>query len=119
MKKVLIVEDSKVDVQHLTSILSRNGYSVIEASDGLEGVEIASQENPDVVLMDIVMPGINGFQATRQLNKNPDTNDIPVVMISTKSQDSDKEWSKVQGAKGFLVKPIAEKQLLETINALV
>ena len=89
------------------------------AQTGEAGVELADKESPDLVLMDIVMPGINGFQATRQLNRNPRTNSIPVIMVTTKNQDSDREWSRKQGAKGYLVKPVPEKELIHTIETVL
>jgi twitching motility two-component system response regulator PilH len=92
---------------------------VIEAGGGQEGVDAAKTELPDVVLMDIVMPGVNGFQATRQIKQNDSTSHIPVIIVTTKNQDTDRIWSQRQGAVGYLVKPIDEKQLLKTIKEVL
>ena len=119
MATVLIVDDSPTETHKLTSILEKNGYSVITASNGEAGVAEAKQSLPDVVLMDIVMPGLNGFQATRQLSKGGQTSHIPVIIVTTKDQETDRVWGLRQGAKAYLTKPIAEKQLLETISSVV
>ena len=119
MKRVLVVDDSTTETYQISSILSKHGYEVVSADTGERGVAIAKTEAPDLVLMDIVMPGINGFQATRQLNRDPKTKSIPVVMVTTKNQDSDREWSRKQGAKGYLVKPVPEKELISTIETIL
>ena len=100
----------------MTEILSRHGYEVLAADNGEEGVALAKKEMPDIVLMDIVMPGINGFQATRQLTKNGPTAHIPIIIVTTKDQETDKLWGKRQGAKGYLTKPVDEKLLVKTIE---
>ncbi|MFT4996674.1 MAG: twitching motility two-component system response regulator PilH [Flavobacteriales bacterium] len=119
MARVLIVDDSPTEIQKMKSILTKNGHEVIEASGGQEGVDAAKSELPDVVLMDIVMPGVNGFQATRQIKKNDSTSHIPVIIVTTKNQDTDRIWSQRQGAVGYLVKPIDEKKLLKTIKEVL
>lgn len=119
MKRVLVVDDSTTETHHISNILNKHGYEVVAAETGEAGVEIAKKESPDLVLMDIVMPGINGFQATRQLHRDPQTKSIPVVMVTTKNQDSDREWSRKQGAKGYLVKPVPEKDLINTIETIL
>ncbi len=119
MATVLIVDDSPTETHKLTSILEKSGYSVITASTGEAGVEEAKLNKPDVVLMDIVMPGLNGFQATRQLSKGSQTAHIPVIIVTTKDQETDRVWGLRQGAKAYLTKPIAEKQLLETISSVI
>lgn len=116
MARVLIVDDSPTETHKLVAILSRHGHTVIEAKNGEEGVAMARQELPDLVLMDIVMPGINGFQATRQLSADAKTSAIPVIIVTTKDQETDRVWGKRQGAKGYLTKPVQEKLLLQTIN---
>ena len=100
----------------MRDILTRHGYEVLAAENGEAGVELAKKELPDVVLMDIVMPGINGFQATRQLTKADVTAHIPIIIVTTKDQETDKLWGKRQGAKGYLTKPVDEKLLLRTIK---
>ena len=119
MKKVLVVDDSATETHEISRILKKYGYDVFFAETGEAGVELADKESPDLVLMDIVMPGINGFQATRQLNRNPRTSSIPVIMVTTKNQASDREWSRKQGAKGYLVKPVPEKELINTIETVL
>lgn len=116
MAKVLIVDDSPTETYKLTGMLEKNGHSVITAGNGEEGVATAKAQRPDLVLMDIVMPGLNGFQATRQLTKAPETSHIPVIIVTTKDQETDRVWGMRQGAKAYLTKPIDEKELLETMT---
>ena len=116
MANVLIVDDSPTELYRLKAILEKNGYSVMTAENGADGVAICRQEKPDAVLMDIVMPGLNGFQATRQLSKDSETRQIPVIIITTKDQETDKVWGLRQGAKDYLTKPIDEKVLLNTLT---
>ena len=113
--RVLIVDDSPTEMFKLKTILEDNGHDVIEATDGSNGVNIAVQELPDLILMDVVMPGLNGFQATRQISKNDLTAHIPVILVTTKNQETDRVWGKRQGAKDYLTKPVKEEVLLETI----
>ena len=105
MTRVLIVDDSPTETYAFASMLRENGHEVITAENGADGVAIAKEQQPDVVLMDIVMPGLNGFQATRQLSKHSDTSHIPVIIVTTKNQETDRVWGARQGAKGYLVKP--------------
>ncbi|MOA05753.1 Response regulator PleD [compost metagenome] len=102
----------------LTAMLEKHGHQVLKAENGADGVALARQEKPDVVLMDVVMPGLNGFQATRQLTKDPETGHIPVIIVTTKDQETDKVWGKRQGARDYLTKPIDEGTLLKTIAAV-
>ena len=115
MAKVLIVDDSPTETYKLTSILERNGHAVSAAGTGAEGVEMAKRELPDIVLMDVVMPGLNGFQATRQLSRAAETAEIPVIIVTTKDQETDRVWGMRQGAKAYLTKPVDEQELLATI----
>lgn len=119
MTRVLIVDDSPTETHAFASILKGKGHEVLTAENGTEGVALARQAQPDVVLMDIVMPGLNGFQATRQLSKGDDTAHIPVIIVTTKDQETDRVWGARQGAKGYLVKPINEALLLETIDSVL
>lgn len=119
MTRVLIVDDSPTETYKMTDILTRHGYEVLSAVNGEEGVEVAKKELPDLVLMDIVMPGINGFQATRQLTKHGPTASIPIIIVTTKDQETDKLWGRRQGAKGYLTKPVNEKLLVSTINEVL
>ena len=116
MAKVLIVDDSPTETYKLTGMLEKNGHTVITAENGEQGVATAKAEVPDLVLMDIVMPGLNGFQATRQLSKAPETAHIPVIIVTTKDQETDRVWGMRQGAKAYLTKPIDEKDLISTIT---
>ena len=118
MATVLIVDDSKAETHHLSSMLEKNGHKVVSAENGDAGVEMAKQQQPDLILMDVVMPGLNGFQATRQLSKSEQTGHIPVVIVSAKDQETDRVWGLRHGAKAFLTKPVSEKQLLGVIKEL-
>jgi len=115
---VLVVDDSPTDLHLLSEILSKNGYSVVPAQSGEEAIELSKSEQPDLILMDIVMPGMNGFEATRAISKNPDTASIPILIVSTKGQETDRVWGLRQGAKDYLVKPIDEKTLMGKIQSL-
>lgn len=119
MAKVLVVDDSPTELLQFKDMLEGLGYEVITAENGRDGVAMASKEQPDLVLMDIVMPGVNGFQATRQLSRGSTTDHIPVVLVSGKDQESDKIWGKRQGAKGYIVKPVKERELANVIGKLI
>ena len=119
MPRVLIVDDSPTEIVKIRQILSKNGYDVITAESGERGIELVRAENPDVVLMDIVMPGLNGFQATRQLSRDPDTSSVPVIIVTTKDQETDRLWGQRQGAKGYLTKPVDGKLLFKTIESVL
>ena len=119
MARVLIVDDSPTEMYKLTGMLEKHGHQVLKAENGADGVALARQEKPDAVLMDIVMPGLNGFQATRQLSKEPETNGIPIIIITTKDQETDKIWGARQGAKDYLTKPFSKEELLGAIKAYV
>lgn len=118
MATVLIVDDSQAEMHQLTGILTRNGHQVVSAQNGDTGIQLAKEQQPDVILMDVVMPGMNGFQATRQLSKSEQTGHIPVIIVSAKDQETDRVWGLRQGAKAFLTKPVSEKQLLGAIKEL-
>lgn len=115
--KILIIDDSKTEAQALSSVLEARNHQVLVATSGEQGVVLAANEQPDVVLMDVVMPGLNGFQATRQIKRSPDTRHIPVIIISSKGQDIDIIWGERQGAATYLVKPVNQQQLLAAIAA--
>lgn len=119
MARVLIVDDSPTETFRMSSWLNKAGFDVLTAENGEKGVDMARAEHPDLVLMDIVMPGINGFQATRQLSKDSRTTNIPVVIVTTKNQETDRVWGERQGASAFLTKPVDQKILLRTINSLI
>lgn len=119
MTKILIVEDSKTDLFAVKAMLERHGFEILVAETGESSLELASRERPDVILMDIVMPGMSGFQAIRRLGKQPETRDIPVIVLSSKDQDSDKEWARRQGAQAYITKPPEEGGLVETISSVL
>lgn len=119
MAHILIIDDSPTEVHQLKSILERNGHTVLTADNGYDGIVLCRREEPDAVLMDIVMPGLNGFQATRKLAKDPITKNIPVVIITTKDQETDKIWGIRQGASEYLIKPVNEMTLLAVVNRLL
>lgn len=119
MAKVLIVDDSNTEILRFTQILERDGHEVLTATSGEEGIELAGKELPDLVLMDIVMPGLNGFQATRQLTRNEKTKEIPVVIVTTKNQETDRVWGKRQGASAYLTKPVDEATLRDAVKELI
>lgn len=115
MARVLIIDDSPTETYKLTSMLEKNGHTVITADNGEAGVALANKELPDLVLMDVVMPGLNGFQATRQLSKGAATSHIPVIIVSTKDQQTDRVWGMRQGAKAYLSKPVSQDLLMATM----
>jgi twitching motility two-component system response regulator PilH len=116
MANILLVEDSQTEVRAFTQLLKKNGHEVTTAGNGEHGVQKAMENLPDLILMDVVMPGLNGFQATRQITRNDATNHIPGVISSTKDQETDRVWGTRQGATAFLTKPVPEKLLIDTIN---
>ena len=119
MAKVLIVDDSPTEIHIFTKALESGGYQVVVASDGEEGVAKAKSELPQLILMDVVMPGLNGFQATRKIHRDPATKEIPVIIVTTKDQDTDREWGMRQGAVDYLVKPVDTAALLMKIKELI
>lgn len=118
IKNVLIVDDSPTELHVLREMLTKSGFSVSTVSSGEEAIETLKSQRPDLILMDVVMPGMNGFEATRAITKNPQTADIPIIICTTKGQETDKAWGLRQGAKDYIVKPIVEKVLLEKIQSL-
>ncbi len=119
MAHILIVDDSPTEIHVLRSILEAEGHQISVAGTGEEAVQVTPQIMPDLILMDIVMPGMNGFQATRQLSKSEVTANIPVIVVTTKDQDTDRMWSLRQGAKDFLTKPVDAEELLTKVNGLL
>lgn len=119
MARVLIIDDSPTETHRLTGMLEKNGYEVLAADSGEAGYSMALREQPDAVLMDIVLPGVNGFQATRQLSKASETEHIPVIIVTTKDQETDKVWGMRQGAKAYLTKPVNEKDLISILKEVI
>jgi twitching motility two-component system response regulator PilH len=116
---ILIIDDSPTDVRVFTTLLERAGHQVAAVSTAEEGIERVRTDLPDLVIMDVIMPGMNGFQATRTLTRDPKTQDVPIVMITTKSMETDRVWGLRQGARAFITKPVNEKELLACINELL
>jgi len=118
VKKILVVDDSPTERHVLVELLSKAGYQVSTAENGEEGIEKAKTNLPDLILMDVVMPGLNGYQATRTLTRDEKTKHIPVIVCTSKGQETDKIWGLRQGAQDYLAKPINGEELLAKIAAL-
>ncbi len=119
MALILIADDSPTELFVIKKMLEKHNHQVITAEDGLQAIELALSKKPDLIIMDVVMPNLNGFQATRRLSKDPATLNIPIIIVSSKNQETDKLWGFRQGAKGYLCKPVNEDQLLTEIITLV
>jgi twitching motility two-component system response regulator PilH len=119
MAHILIIDDSPTDVRVFTTLLEKAGHQVSSASSAEEGIERVKEHMPDMVIMDVIMPGMNGFQATRTLSRDPGTKDVPILIITTKSMETDRVWGLRQGARDFLTKPVSEKELLARIEKLL
>ena len=119
MALVLIADDSPTEVYVLQKILEKNGHKVAVATDGEQAVAMAHDLLPQLILMDVVMPGLNGFQATRRLTKDSATMHIPIIIVSSKHQETDRMWGMRQGARGYLGKPVSEEELMMQINELM
>jgi twitching motility two-component system response regulator PilH len=118
IQKILVVDDSATDRFYLTELLEKAGFNVITAENGEDCLAKVDAEMPDLVVMDVIMPGLNGFQATRALSKNPQTAHIPVIMCTGKEQATDRLWALRQGAKECVIKPVEAAELLSKIQAL-
>lgn len=115
--KVLIVDDSRTVVHGLRSVLEQDGYLVIEAFDGMTAIELAKTHQPDIILMDVIMPGLNGFQATRKIRKDPSTHSIPIIIISATEQPTEQFWLTKLGANDFLGKPVIRANLFTKVES--
>lgn len=118
VKKILVVDDSPTERFAMTEFLTKAGFTVVTAENGEEGVVKSKAELPDLILMDVVMPGINGYQATRTISREEATRNIPVIMTTSKDQETDKIWGMRQGAFDYMVKPINHEELLKKIQAI-
>ena len=119
MATVLIIDDSPTELHLFQNMLEKAGFDTLVADSGEEGIRQAAATRPNCILMDVVMPGMNGFQATRKLTRDPRTANIPVIMITTKDQETDKIWGMRQGAVEYLVKPVADEELVAKIQAVM
>ena len=119
MTLILIVDDSPTEVHVMTNALEHGGFDVAVAMDGEQAIEMAKELKPGLIFMDVVMPGMNGFQATRILSRDPVTCDIPVVMVTTKGQETDKIWGMRQGAADYLVKPVKADDLVAKATSML
>jgi twitching motility two-component system response regulator PilH len=118
IRKVLVVDDSATDLKNLEQAVSAGGYQVITATSGTEAVAKTKSEHPDAVMMDVLMDGMNGFQACRAITSDPATKDIPVILVSSKGEKTDRIWGAEQGAKGYVTKPFTKDQILSELKGL-
>jgi len=119
MARILIVDDSPSQLMGIRRIVEKLGHEALTAEDGAAGVEAAKRELPDLILMDVVMPNLNGFQATRSITREPTTKHIPIVLVTTKDQDTDRVWGMRQGAKAYITKPFSESELADMIQQML
>ena len=119
MARILVVDDSPAETHELVNLLAKYGHQVLTAASGSDAIAIAGDEQPDVILMDVVMPGINGFQATRHLTRDNGTCHIPVIIVSGKTEDADRIWGRRQGASDYIAKPIDERALISAVNSVL
>lgn len=119
MARILIVDDSPTELYMLKTMLEKAGHEISAATSGEEGITKAKQDKPDLILMDVVMPGMNGFQATRKITSDPETANIPVIIVSTKNQETDRVWGLRQGAKDYLFKPVDEAEMVSKVESLL
>lgn len=119
MARILIVDDSPSQLMGIRRIVESLGHEALTAEDGAAGVEAAKRELPDLILMDVVMPNLNGFQATRSITRDPATKHIPVILVTTKDQETDKVWGMRQGARAYITKPFSDTELSETISTAI
>ena len=118
IQKILLVDDSKTELHHLSELLGKRGYHVRTAENGDEAMRRLSEDKPDLILMDVVMPGQNGFQLTRAISRDPLYADVPIIMCTSKNQETDRVWGMRQGAKAYITKPVDPAELKAKISAL-
>ncbi len=117
IQKILLVDDSKTELHVLSELLTKKGYQVRTAENGEEALKRLQEEKPDLILMDVVMPGQNGFQLTRAITRDPDFANVPVIICTSKNQETDRVWGLRQGARDYVVKPVNAEELLSKIKA--
>lgn len=118
IQKVLIVDDSKTEIMFLTDVLQKHGFVVRSAENAEDAFKRLAEEKPDLILMDVVMPGQNGFQLTRAINRTPEYADVPIFMCTSKNQETDRVWGMRQGARDYITKPVDSNELFAKIKAL-
>ncbi len=116
--KVLIVDDSKTEIMYLTDLLTKNGFSVRSAENAEDAFKKIAEDKPELILMDIVMPGQNGFQLTRAISRDPMFSDVPIIMCTSKNLETDRVWGMRQGARDYITKPVDANELMAKIKAL-
>ena len=119
MARILLIEDSPTETAVMVQLLERNGHQVATSGSAEDGITACKRDQPDLVLMDVILPGMNGFQATRALSRDSETSHIPIVIVSTKGLETDRVWGMRQGAKAYITKPPRESELIARINALI
>lgn len=119
MAKILVIDDSPMQVKALSLMLKKLGHEPQGATSAREGIKVVSEHRPDLIMLDVIMPEMNGFEAVRHFHRDPETADIPIVLVSGKSQETDKQWGMRQGAKGYIVKPIIEQELIDCLDELL
>ena len=117
IQKILLVDDSKTELHYMSELLAKRGFAVRMAENGEEAMKRLAEETPDLILMDVVMPGQNGFQLTRAITRDPRFVDVPVIMCTSKNQETDKVWGMRQGARDYIVKPVDASELIAKIRA--
>ena len=117
IRKILLVDDSKTELHYMSDLLGKRGYAIRTAENGEEAMRRLGEETPDLILMDVVMPGQNGFQLTRAITRDPRFANVPVIMCTSKSQETDKVWGMRQGARDYIVKPVDADELVAKIHA--
>ncbi len=118
IQKILVVDDSKTELMFMTDLLQKNGFSVKTAENAEDAFRRLAEEKPDLILMDVVMPGQNGFQLTRAITRDPLYADVPIIMCTSKNQETDRVWGLRQGARDYVVKPVDPEDLMAKIKAL-
>ncbi|MDR2128714.1 MAG: response regulator [Burkholderiaceae bacterium] len=118
IRNVLVVDDSKTELLYLSEMLKKAGFSVTTAESGEEAQKRLEEAKPDLILMDVVMPGYNGFQMTRKIARDPRFSDVPIIMCTSKNQETDKVWGLRQGARDYITKPVSQTELMSKIKAL-
>ena len=117
IQKILLVDDSKTELHALSEMLTKRGYQVRTAENGEDAWRRLQEEKPDLILMDVVMPRQNGFQLTRAITRDPQFVDVPVIMCTSKNQETDRVWGMRQGARDYVVKPVNPDELMSKIKA--